>query len=368
MATLDHRPRPAAVPHRVPGRPPLRMGPVSVVWRPRTIVVIAVAAALTVLGVALNVGRGEYPISIGDVLAVLFGGGKAGQQFIVLELRLPRSLVGVLVGAALAVSGAITQSVARNPLASPDVIGFTAGASAAAVFVIVIGGGFGALGGLLAYAGLPLAALLGSLVSAALIYGLAWRGGVHGFRLVLIGIGINAILLAVVEWLLVVAQVYDAARAYTWLNGSLNARGWEHVVPVGIALAVLVPAALVLAHVMGGLQFGDDTARGLGIAVDRSRTALILVAVGLAAVATAAAGPIAFVALVAPQVAQRLVGAARPPIVASMLVGAVLTVVSDLIARTAFGGTELPVGIVTAVIGAPYLLFLIARHGREARV
>jgi len=354
-------------PVRVPGRPALRVGRASVVWRPRTVAVLVVAAALLVLGVALNVGRGEYPIGVGQVLAVLFGGGDSGQQFIVLELRLPRSLTGVLVGAALAVSGALTQTVARNPLASPDIIGFTAGASAAAVFVIVIGGGFWAVGGVAATLGLPLAALAGSLVTATVIYALAWRNGVQGFRLVLIGIGINAMLLAVVQWLLMIAQVYEAARAYTWLNGSLSATGWEDVVPVGLALVVLVPAALVLAHVMGGLQFSDDTARGLGIRVDRARSGLIIVAVALAAVATAAAGPIAFVALVAPQIAQRLVGAARPPIAASLLIGGALTVIADLVARTAFGGTELPVGIITAVLGAPYLLFLIARQGRKAR-
>jgi iron complex transport system permease protein len=367
MAVLTKESGPRVSPARVPGRPALRCGRFSVVWRARTMLVLGVVLAALVLGMAVNIGRGEFPISLVEVLTVLVGGGDSGQQFIVLELRLPRSLTGALVGAALAVSGAITQSIARNALASPDVIGFTAGASAAAVFVIVVGTGFGGVGGLLASAGLPLAALAGGLLTATAIYALAWRRGVQGFRLVLIGIGINAMMLAVVHWLLVAAEVYEAARAYVWLNGSLNARGWEHVVPVGLALALLVPAALLLAHVLGGLQFGDDTARGLGIPVDRARTALLVVAVGLASVATASAGPIAFVALVAPQIAQRLVGAARPPIGVSLLIGAALTVVADVIARTAFGGTELPVGIVTAVLGAPYLLFLLARHGREAR-
>jgi iron complex transport system permease protein len=364
MAVLEKR-RPAA---KVAGRPALRAGAFSVVWRPRYVSVLVAGSALLVLASAVNIGRGEFPISIPEVLGVLLGGGDSGQQFIVLELRLPRSLTGALVGAALGVAGAITQSIARNPLASPDMIGLTTGASAAAVFVIVLGGGFGVLGGALAAAGLPVAALIGGLVTAALIYGLAWRKGVHGFRLVLVGIGLQAMLLAIVHWLLVVAEVFEAARAYVWLNGSLNARGWEHVVPVGIALALLVPAALLLAHVLGALQYGDDTARGLGIPVNRARTALLVVAVGLASVATASAGPIAFVALVSPQIAQRLVGGARPPIGMSLVVGAALTVVSDVIARTAFGGTELPVGIITAVIGAPYLLYLIARYGREARV
>lgn len=353
-------------PARVPGRPALRRGGLSVVWRPRTVVVLAGAALLLFVGLVVNIGRGDFPISIPEVVAVLFGGGDRGQRFIVLDLRLPQSLTGALVGAALAVSGAITQAVARNPLASPDIIGITMGASATAVFVIVLGGGFGAVGGFLVTVGLPLAALIGGLVTAAVIYALSWRKGIQGFRLVLVGIGINAMLLALVQWLLVVAEIYEAARATVWLTGSLNARGWEHVVPVGLALVVLVPAALVLAHALGALQFGDDTARGLGMRVDRSRTALLLVAVGLAAVATASAGPIAFVALVAPQIAQRLVGAARPPVGASLLVGAALTVISDVIARTAFA-SPLPVGIITAVVGAPYLLFLLARHGREAR-
>jgi iron complex transport system permease protein len=364
MAVLERaRPTPA----RVAGRPALRTGRLSVVWRPRYVLVLVVGLAALVLGMAVNIGRGEFPISIPEVLAVLFGGGEPSQQFIVLELRLPRSLTGALVGAALAAAGAITQSIARNPLASPDMIGLTTGASAAAVFVIVLGGGLGAVGGIFAAAGLPVAALVGGLATATAIYALAWRRGVQGFRLVLVGIGLQAMLLAVVHWLLVVAEVHEAARAYVWLNGSLNARGWEHVVPVAIVVAVLVPAALVLAHALGGLQFGDDTARGLGIPVDRARTLLIGVAVGLASVATASAGPIAFVALVAPQIALRLVGGGRPPIGMSLVVGAVLTVWADLLARTAFGGTELPVGIVTAALGAPYLLYLLARYGRKAR-
>jgi iron complex transport system permease protein len=363
MAVLDKAAPSRAARERVPGRPALRLGPFSVVWRPRTVLVLGIGLVVLLLGMALNIGRGDFPISVGEVLSVLAGGGDQGQRFIVMDLRLPRSLTGLLVGAALAVAGAITQSIARNPLASPDMIGFTAGANAAAVGVIVLGGS----GWFLGAVGLPVAALVGGLVSAFAIYGLAWRRGVQGFRLVLVGIGIDVTLTALVHWLTIVAGVTEAARAYVWLNGSLNGRGWEHVVPVGIALAVLVPAALVLAHVLGGLQFGDDTARGLGIPVDRARTALLVVAVGLASVATASAGPIAFVALVAPQISQRLVGSARPPIAVSLVVGAALTVLADLIARTAFGATELPVGIVTAVLGAPYLLFLIARYGREAR-
>ncbi|MGH4012748.1 MAG: FecCD family ABC transporter permease [Pseudonocardiaceae bacterium] len=349
---------------RVAGRPPLRVGRVSGVWRPRMVGVTLVGLAALVLVVATNVGLGDFPISVADVLRVLAGGGTDAEQFVVLELRLPRSLTGVLVGAALGLSGAITQAVARNPLASPDILGVTAGASAAAVAVIVLTGSVGAVGGLLTGVSLPIAALLGGLGAATLVYVLAWRRGIEGYRLVLVGIGIQAVGLSLTNWLLVVAQIDEAASATVWLTGSLNGRGWEHVGPVGLALAVLVPIALLLAFGLGALQFGDDTARGLGVRVNRARSALILTAVGLAAVATSSAGPILFVALVVPQIAQRLVGTARPPLLASAVYGALLTVGSDLIARTVLG-SELPVGIVTAVLGAPYLLYLLARRNRE---
>ncbi|MDQ3151147.1 MAG: iron chelate uptake ABC transporter family permease subunit [Actinomycetota bacterium] len=358
-----------ASPPRVPGRPSLRLGRrFSGVWRPRSMLVAALGLAVTVVAMAANIGRGEYPISVLEVLRVLLGGGADAQQFIVLELRLPRSLTGALVGAALAVSGAITQTVSRNPLASPDIIGITAGAGTGAVFVIVLGGSYGAASGLVAEVGVPVAALSGGLLAAVVIYVLAYRKGIEGYRLVLVGIGINAVLVSATSWLLIIADVTDAGRATVWLNGSLNARGWEHVVPVSLALLVLVPAALLLVFVLGALQFGDDTARGLGVRVNRARTALLLVAVGLAAIATASAGPIVFVALVAPQLAVRLARASRPPLLASATIGAALTVTADVVARTALGTVELPVGIVTAVLGAPYLLYLLARGAREMRI
>lgn len=348
---------------RVAGRPPIRAGRFSGVWRARMLAVTLVGLGMVVLVAAVNIGLGDFPISIGEVLAVLAGGGDSSQQFIVLELRLPRTLTGLLVGAALALSGAITQAVARNPLASPDILGVTAGASATAVTVIVLGGSSGVVTGFLADVGLPIAALLGGLGTAALVYALAYRRGIEGYRLVLVGVGIGAVATAITSWLLVIASIFEAARATVWLTGSLNARGWEHVMPVGLALLVLVPVALLLAFALGVLQFSDDTARGLGMRVNLARTMLILVAVALAAVATASAGPIVFVALVVPQICQRLVGAARPPLLASAVYGALLTVAADLIARTALD-VELPVGVVTAILGAPYLLYLLARRNR----
>lgn len=348
---------------RVEGRTALRVGPVSGVWRPRLIGVTLVGLGLAVVALALNVGRGDFDVPVGDVLDVLAGGGERAQRFVVMELRLPRALTAVLVGAALGIAGALTQTIARNPLASPDVLGVTAGASAAAVLLIVLGSTWAPIEAFSRTVGLPLAALIGGIAAAAAVYGLAWRRGIEGNRLVLVGVGISAVGYAVIDWLLTRAELTDAARATVWLTGSLNARGWEHVVPVGIALAALVPLALLLGFGLGALQLGDDTARGLGLRVDLLRAVLVLLAVGLAAVATASAGPIAFVALVVPQICMRLAGTARPPLLASAVFGALLLLVADLIGRTVLTH-ELPVGIVTAVLGAPYLLYLLTRGVR----
>ena len=355
----------APVDLRVPGRRPLRWRGLSGVWRGRLVAVTAAGAGLLVLVAALNIGRGEFPIPLLDVLAVLGGGGERAQQFIVLEVRLPRTLVGALVGAALGLAGALTQTLSRNALASPDLLGVTEGAAAVAVAFIVLGGGAFAATATGALVGLPLAALAGGLGTGLLMYGLAWRRGVEGYRLILVGVGLGAVAEAVTSWMLVLANIQEAGRAVAWLVGSLNARGWEHVVPVGIALAVLVPTALLLSFGLGVLQLGDDTARGLGLRVDRARSALLLVAFALAAVATASAGPVGFVALIVPQICLRLTGGGHPPLLTSAVYGALLLVGSDLVTRTVLP-VELPVGLVTAAVGAPYLIWLLVR-GRTAR-
>jgi len=351
----------------VPGRPPIRAGGFSGVWRPRLVTVTLVGVGLLVLVAAVNIGRGEFPISVGDVLGALVGGGDRAQRFIVLQLRLPRTLTGLLVGAALGMAGAITQAITRNPLASPDLLGVTGAAGTAAVAVIAFGGGSGVVVGALAQVGLPIAALLGGLLAAVLVYGLAYRRGVVSDRLVLVGVGVNAVAVAITSWLLVVANINQATQATVWLTGSLDGRDWAHVVPVAVALALLVPTGLRLSFGLGALALGDDTASALGVRVNRYRVALGLVALTLAAVATASAGPIGFVALVVPQICQRLVGASAPPLVTSAVYGALLTVSADLIARTALPA-ELPVGIVTAVLGAPYLLYLLGRRNRGVRL
>jgi iron complex transport system permease protein len=322
--------------------------------RPVAVTSILVAIALVVFAWSLAVG--EFPIPLGDVMRTLVGQGESSTDFVVRTLRLPRGLAAIAVGAAFGLSGAIFQRIARNPLASPDIIGVTAGAAACAVLVIVAFDGtsnevtMGALGG--------------ATLSAIAIYLLSYKRGVTGYRLVLVGIGVTAMLTSATAYLLTRAEIYDAQRAMVWLTGSLNGRGWDQLRPLGWTLAVLTPIALVLGRHLRMLDLGDDAAAGLGTRVEGVRSGLLLVAVALSAVAVSCAGPIGFVALVAPQIARRLVRGSGAALLPSAAVGAALLAASDLIARRLFAPTELPVGIVTAVLGAPYLLWLLARANR----
>jgi iron complex transport system permease protein len=315
-------------------------------------VALGAAAAVFVWGLTV----GDFPLPVSEVVATLIGGGGGGGDFIVRTLRLPRGLTGLLVGAAFGLSGAIFQCIARNPLASPDIIGVNAGAALAAVFAIVVAD----MGGTT----LTLAALGGAAAASIAVYTLSWRNGVSGYRLVLVGIGVTAMLSAGVSYLLTQAQIFEAHQAIVWLTGSLNGRTWDDVRPVAWALALLVPVTVCLGRHLRLLELGDDTARALGVPVERVRGGLILAGVALAAVATASAGPIGFVALVSPQIARRLVRDGSIALLPSAAVGSLLLVAADLVGRRIFAPTELPVGLVTAILGAPYLLVLLARANR----
>ncbi|HEY3002713.1 MAG TPA: iron ABC transporter permease, partial [Kribbellaceae bacterium] len=262
--------------------------------------VICVLAAVVAL-VSLSVGTSN--LSLREVLEALIGRGDPGARLVVGTLRLPRIATGLLVGIAFAVSGALLQTMARNALASPDVLGVSAGASAAAVSVLVLAGSAGGISGLAAAAGLPVAAMAGGLVTTALVALLA--AGFDAGRVVLVGIGVSAAANSLVSWLLVIGDVNDASRAAAWLAGSLNARSWTDALPVALAVVVLVPVAAGHGRALSVLVLGDDVAASLGVRVTRTRVVLLAVAAVLAATATAAAGPVAFVALVAPQAAQR---------------------------------------------------------------
>ncbi|RKS80525.1 iron complex transport system permease protein [Motilibacter peucedani] len=309
--------------------------------------------ALAAGGLALTTG--DYPIGVGTVADAVLHRGDPGASFVVNEIRLPRTVAGLCVGAALGVSGALSQAVSRNPLASPDVLGVTAGAAAAAVASIVLGSP-----GWLPVSGAALAGGLGAAALVLVVSATGGPGGLGGARLVLVGIGFASLLSAVTSWLLVRAGVNDAVQATAWLTGSLNGRSWADVRPVALGLVLLLPVTWALARHVRLLELDPDTARALGERTTTVQLLATLVSVCLAALATAAAGPVAFVALVAPHVARRLGRTPGVPLVLSAATGAALVALSDLVAHRGPVGDP-PVGVVTAVAGAPVLVWLLRR-------
>ncbi|MEI5582668.1 MULTISPECIES: FecCD family ABC transporter permease [unclassified Agromyces] len=313
------------------------------------IVVLAASTAALVLGAA--------GVALPDLVAALAGRGDATTNLVVFRLRLPRVVAAVIAGVGLGLGGALFQSTLRNPLASPDILGVTGGASLAAVAAMLVLGVTGPA--------VSLAALAGALAVAAIIWALAWRDGLTGIRFVLVGIGVASIVSGLLGWLITRAEVREAPAALVWMVGGVSSIGWDELAVAGAALAVVVVLVALHAHRMPLLALDDDTARGLGVDVTRARLVAILLGVAAVAVATALTGPIAFVALVAAPVARALVGNGRAALAASALVGAAIVLVADLVAQHALGDVAVPVGIVTGLIGAPYLLWLIARGNRK---
>ncbi|MER7758111.1 iron ABC transporter permease [Streptomyces sp. NPDC097619] len=338
--------------------PGLRAGGLSFVWRPWPVAVTALLAAVVFLLFCLSIGVGDFPIGLPRVVATVFGRGEAVDEFVIQDLRMPRALAGLVVGFALGVSGALTQSVARNPLASPDILGITGGAMAVAVFLVTATGATATA--VTDAVGLSGAALAGGLGTGLLVYFLAWRRGVDGLRLILIGISVSAVMEALTTWMLVQADIRDVARAQAWLIGSLDGRSWEEVEVALWGTLILTAVVACAAFQFRPLHLGDDVAAGLGVRYTAVRAVMLLCAVLLAGVAVSAAGPVPFVALVAPQVAMRLVRCPVPPIAASGVTGALLLIGADLVARTALP-VALPVGVVTAAIGGPFLVYLLVR-------
>ncbi|MEU4221826.1 iron chelate uptake ABC transporter family permease subunit [Actinoplanes sp. NPDC026623] len=335
----------------------LRGGGLSVRLHVRALLVGA-ALTLAALAVALvNLSSGDFPVPVPDVLRSLAGRGDAGTDFIVHELRLPRVLITLLVGAALGVSGTVFQGLTRNPLGSPDFVGLTVGAATGALVVMLILGG----GGIQVAAG----AIVGCLVSAVAIYLLAFRRGMQPFRLVLMGIGVSALLEAANTYLIHRGRVDEALAAQVWLLGSVNGRGWTEVVLVAVAVTVLLPVALHHGRHLNMLALGDDIAVLHGVPVGRSRAMLALAAVGLSAGATAAAGPIAFIALAAPPIAARLARSPNAGILPSAAMGAALLTAGDWAAQHALPGNDIPVGVITAALGGAYLTWLLFHERRN---
>ncbi len=309
------------------------------------------------LGVAvLSLASGKYPIGLVDVFRALAGHGDEQVRMIVVEWRLPRVALAFLLGAALATSGAIFQSLTRNPLGSPDIIGFSAGSyTGALVVILLLSGG---------YYETALGALTGGIVTAMTVYLLAYRRGVQGFRMIVVGIGVAAVLSAFNAWMIREADLQVAMGAAIWGAGSLNGLGFEQLAPVGVALCIVGPPTLILSRPLRQLEMGDDAARASGVAANRTRLLLMVLGVALTAIVTAAAGPISFIALAAPQIARRLTQSAGVALIPSALMGGLLLLAADWAAQHAFG-VQLPVGVMTVSIGGLYFIWLLIREGRK---
>lgn len=328
--------------------------------RRRRVVVVAVLVLLLVGLVLVRALLGDYRVSLPDAIRIIGGETIPGASFVLMESTLPRAVVAVLAGAAFGAAGGAFQVLLRNPLASPDVLGLTLGASAAAVVAVVV----------LGLRGTPVtvAALVGAVVAAALILSQAGgRGGATG-RMVLVGVALAAGLSAVIHWVLVRASIYQAQDALVWLSGSLNAVTWADITRLLVLDALLLPVLLALAGRLPVLGLGDDLAAGLGVRVARLRVGVTLLVVALVAAATAIVGPVAFVGFLSGPIARRLVPG-RPAIGVTALVGAVVVGGADHLAAYAVPGTALPVGVVTGLLGAPVLLWMLrsrstAQEGR----
>lgn len=321
--------------------------------RRRLTVLVLLILVVAAFATTLMAGHTFYPAR--DVLRVIMGEQVPGASFTVGTLRLPRAVLALTAGFSFGIAGVTFQTMLRNPLASPDIIGISAGASAAAAIAIVVLS--------LGESEVSVLAIAAALGVALLVYTLAFRDGVVGTRLILIGIGVSALLDSVTSYVLSQAAEWDLQEAMRWLTGSLNGTTWQETVPSVLAVLVLTPVLLSQARNLSALSLGDDTASALGVRVERTRVTVIVVAVGLIAFATAAAGPIAFVAFLSGPIAARLVGGGGSLLVPAGLVGSLLVLVADFTGQYAFD-IRYPVGVVTGVLGAPYLVYLIVRTNR----
>ncbi|WP_066586640.1 FecCD family ABC transporter permease [Cellulomonas timonensis] len=340
--------------------PVLSLGPLGALhWKGRAVLVCVAMLALAVVAALLTLTIGELGIPLRELPDVLTGNGTRAQEWVLRTNRLPRLLVGALAGAAFGVAGSIFQSVTRNPLGSPDVIGLGAGAAAGAAAASLVWPGF-------------VPASVGALAGAGIAIGAVYVGSGRGFaapyRMVVTGIAIGAMALAFVQLALARATREDAFAMAAWLNGSLASRRWSDVTLIALALLVLIPTALLLTRRLQLVEMGDDAAIGLGVDPTRTRNLAVGVAVLLTSAAVTVSGPVAFVALTAPQIARRLTRSSGPGMVAAACTGATVLVVADLLAQRLPFGVQYPVGVVTAALGGVYLAILLIREWRRGAV
>ncbi len=337
-------------------------GRISFLVDRKSLVVFLFLLCMTVFLALLSSGLGDMRISPINVVKAWFGYGTDMDQLVVNSFRLPRIIIAILVGICLAISGAILQGIVRNPLASPDIIGITGGAAVAVVsFLTVFSDENNAL--TVSIHWMPLAAFIGATVIAFLIYALAWKNGISPIRIVLIGIGLSALTQALTTLFMILGPIYRASQANIWLTGSIYGASWENIsvlLPWTIGLIILL---FIVTRHLNIQELGDSVATGVGSAVGRYRLILLLLSTGFAAGGVAFAGAVSFVGLIAPHISRKLVGSSFGALLpVSALVGAILVIVADLIGRVLFGPTEIPAGVFTAAIGAPYFIYLLYKY------
>lgn len=321
-------------------------------------VILSLLLAVVALFI-ISTGTGEMKIAPWNVVKIIFGYGESMETLVVQSFRLPRIIMALLVGISLAVAGAILQGIIRNPLASPDIIGLTGGASAAVVlFLALFSDSNNSL--TVSIQWLPMSAFIGATVVAILVYILAWKNGLSPVRLVLIGIGISALMQAITTLLMILGPIYRASQANIWITGTVYGTNWDQVklmIPWTIILFII---SLMLVRHINIQELGDELATSVGSSVQKQRVGLLFLSTALTGGAVAFGGGIGFVGLMAPHIARRLVGSSFGVLLpTSALIGAFLVMLADLIGRTLFSPLEIPAGVFTASIGAPYFIYLL---------
>ena len=333
--------------------------PISILLNIKSFLILNSFALLTFFVFLSSIKIGSYELSYIQIMQAILGTGDPGDVLIIQQFRLPRILTALLVGACLAGAGAILQSMIRNPLASPDLIGVTSGSSVIAVLFIT---SFS----LPSIHYLPVITFIGAILTTLLLYRLSWLNGITAFRLILIGIGINELMQACTKLLLVISPIPNTAKAQLWLTGSVYGSSWLEVSILFIWILLILPLVYIFAPTANLHQLGDDIATGLGNAVQKHRLILLFLSAGLAGIAVAISGPISFVGLIAPHIAKKMIGPAFGSwFVLSLLIGSIVVMIADLIARTAFTPLDLPVGIFTSLIGAPFFLYLLYKQRKK---
>ncbi|KXG76160.1 FecCD family ABC transporter permease [Thermotalea metallivorans] len=319
-----------------------------------TIGILMVLTGIVFIG---GIGMGDFKISPIEVMKAFLGKGEQMNRLVIQSIRLPRLIISTLIGASLAVAGAILQGIIRNPLASPDVIGITGGASIAAVGFIVF------LGGKVSIQYLPLAAMLGGGLVTLIIYFLSWNKGVTPIRLVLIGIGMAAMMKALTSLMIILSPSHTAHQAYIWLTGSVYGATWKNVFTLLPWSLIFIPTSFIYARNINIQELGDEIATGVGSNVQYQRFVLICISVVLAGSAVSIAGAVGFIGLIAPHIGRKFAGPSFGGLLpVSALIGSLLMILADIVGRTAFSPLDIPAGVFTSAIGAPFFIYLLYKN------